>query len=256
MLPIKIIFKNIGKTLDANSPALLTAIGITGTLSTAVLTVRASFKAYEIIDLAEHKNAGVGYQRLPLKGRALLVWKEYIPAAATAAVTIGCIVGANSISTKRQTALAAAFSLTEHAFSEYKDEVLEQLGKNKEEKVREGVARKHVERVASDTPITETASGESLCYDPLSGRPFTSNHESLRKAMNDVNYTITHEGYASLNDFYYALGLPHVAIGNELGWNNDHLIDLQFTSHLDDKMRPVLHVGHGVLPQSKYARNF
>lgn len=256
MLPLNVVMKNLGKLVDENSPAILTAMAVTGTISTAVLTARAAFKSYEIIQIEENKSAAHGYQQLPFKGRALLVWKQFIPPAATAVTTVACILGANSISTKRQTALAAAFSLTEHAFSEYKEEVLEQIGKGKEEKVREAVAKKHIERVNQDDTLFETGKDGGLCFDPISGRAFVSNHEALRKAMNDINYTITHEGYASLNDFYYAIGIPHIAMGNELGWNNDNLIELEFTSHLDEQMRPVLHVGHHVLPRSKYDRHF
>ncbi len=85
------LVKKSEKPITDNSPAILTAIGVTGTLTTAYLTGKATFKAAEILQ-AEFEE----YRPCTTKEKAQFVWKLYIPAARRVpirlAVTIAVIV--------------------------------------------------------------------------------------------------------------------------------------------------------------------
>src|SRR5690349_5429579 len=92
-----------------NSPTILTALGAVGTLTTAYLAGKASFKAAQILD--DYDTISIQENRPPLdaKDKVAVVWKLYIPAASTAIVTVTSIILANRIGTRRAAALAAAY---------------------------------------------------------------------------------------------------------------------------------------------------
>jgi hypothetical protein len=230
-----ILASRAGKFAADNSPAILTAIGVTGTLTTAYLTGKATIKAASI--LAEKS------PNLEFKEKAELVWKQYIPAVGTAVVTIACIVTANRIGTRRIAALATAYNLAEKAALQYKDKVVETIGKKKEENIRAAMAQDEVDRhpISRETVFIENGGGD-LFRDSWSGRYFNSTKVALEKAMNAINYQLTHEYSASLSDFYDLVGLDRTEESDMIGWNSDCHLELQFdwASSADDRPCGVL----------------
>lgn len=219
----------------ANSPAILTAIGITGVVSTAYLAGKASYTAAGIIRKAE-----MGKEEPPpeewlekLKQRTPYVWRLYIPAASSGAVTIGCMFMATKIGTRRTAAAAAAYSLSERAFSEYKDKVAETLGEKKEAKLRDEVAQTQVDkRPPSSAMVLMSGPGNVLCHDPFNGRYFHSDMESLRRAQNNINDKLLKEGYATLAEFYSYFDAWCSDMSSEMGWTKDKLLELDFSAAL------------------------
>lgn len=243
------------KLVSDQSPAILAGIGVTGTITSVLLAGKASFKAARIIDAAEEFDKHVP-EALPLdtKGKVKLVWKLYLPAAGTCALTISSIVLATHVGTRRAAALAAAYGVSEKAFSEYKEKVVETLGKNKDQAVRDSVAQ---DRVKKNPPIESqivlTEAGSVLCLEPYSGRYFQSSIEAIKKAQNDLNYQVNNSYYASLSDFYDLLGLDRTKMSDDVGWNSDELLEVTFSSVLADD-RPCLVMDYKVVPTRDYAR--
>lgn len=241
-------------TID-NSPAILTAIGITGTLTTAYLTGKATIRAYELLldeDSRRHAQKEPPL-RLDKKGMIKTVWMEYIPAAGSAALTITAIFAANRVSTRRATAMATAYSLSERAFTEYKDKVVEKIGEKKDREIRDEVAQDQVNRnPVDDATVIMTHDGEVLCYDRFIGRYFKSSMEALNKAVNEINYIILHQDYASLSDFYQELGLEPTGISDEVGWTTDQLLELDISTVLSKDQKPCIAIDFNHRP----IRNF
>lgn len=245
--------------LSSNSPAILTAIGVTGTITTAYLAGKASFKAGEIIaneqDRLDKETTLEQARMLEPKEMLVLVWKEYIPAIGTGVVTITCIILANRIGMRRAAAVAAAYSISERAFAEYKEKVVEHIGKNKEQKVRDEIAQ---DRVTNNPPgrseIIITGTGEVLFLDLYSDRYFQSTMETVKKAMNDVNYAILNHNYASLSDFYNKVGLSPTGFSDDVGWNTDKILDLQFSTAMTNDDRPCITIDFRVAPIRNFFR--
>ena len=59
-------------------------------------------------------------------------------------------------------------------------------------------------------------------------------------------------GYVSLNDFYDEIGLDHTSVGDDLGWNTDKLIDINFSSQLNDNGEPSVVLDYAVVPNYNY----
>lgn len=237
-----------------NSPTIFTMIGVTGTLATAYLTGKATFRATQILN-EEQQRIDLHEQGHPLDNREKLrlVWKQYIPAGAAILATTGAIVAANQIGSRRTAAIAAAYTITEHAFTEYRDKVADRLGHQKEQAIRDEIARDHILAHPPSNQIIVVGSGV-ICFDEMSGRYFTSDMETIRKAMNDVNYKINNHLYASLSDFYDLIGLEHTMMSDDIGWNSDNLLNLRFSSVLSEDGRPAMSISYDVWPIRGYAR--
>lgn len=228
-------------TVD-NSPQILTAIGVTGTITTAYLTAKATFKAadkiaFEQVALDKHDKS----HELSNKEKAKIVWTLYLPPAVAGTATVVCIIGANRIGSRRAAAMAAAYSLSQKGFEEYKEKVIEKLGKNKERAARDEIAQEHVDRnPVGKNEIIVTGGGEVLCYDKYTGRYFVSSMEALRKAENDINFYILNNDYANLNDFYRLIGLPTVPVGEEVGWTPEFNFEILFSTTISENGKPCI----------------
>lgn len=232
-------FNNFGKLIQDNSPMILTGLGAAGVVTTAYLTGRASFKAAEILaEEAEH------YQTVfPMQRKVELVWKEYIPAILVASVSVAAIVLANRVGTRRAAAVAAAYTLSEKAWEEYRTKIVEKIGDKKEEEYRAELSQERVDNNPVSQSVVIIGAGTVLCYEPFTGRYFMSSVEDLKKAQNDTNYQILHDGYASLGDFYDRVGLPKTGVSDEIGWNAEsRQLELRFSAVMSDDQRPCISV--------------
>jgi Family of unknown function (DUF6353) len=234
------IFATVVKTLKSNSPEILTALGVGGVIATSYLTTKATAKSIRVIDDMEENDGYAPSNKDRIKERVRLVWKNYIPPVISGAVTIGCIVGSNRVNGNRTAAAVAAYSLTERAFSEYKDKVAEEFGENKEQKIRDDIARDKVLNNPSREVMITTVSGHVLCCELYTGRYLRSDMESLRKAQNDLNAILISQIRASLDDFYDLIHIPYTSNSCRLGWDSDKLMELKFSTVVADSGEPCL----------------
>lgn len=246
-IPLKEIWKMAVKFTSLHTPEILTAVGITGMFTSTVLAVKSTPKALEEIKQKEAKT------KTEIVKAA---WKCYIPSAALSFVSAGCLIGSNSISTRRNAALMTAYKLSETALNEYQEKVIETIGKKKEQTIREEIAKEKIkESPYSEERLFDTKKGESICLDSYSGRYFKTDIESVKQAVNKLNYNLIQHQFVSLNDFYYELGLPDVKLGEDLGWPIEKgLIDVTFGSDLIDGKTPCLVLNY--TPPVKYGYGY
>lgn len=245
------MFYNVGKTIRQHSPEILTGIGIGGMLTTTVLAVQATPKALEKIKLEKKEKQVDKLGKIEILKKT---WKYYIPSLITGCISISCIIGASAVNTKRNAALATAYSLSESALKLYRDKVIETIGEKDEIKIRDAVAKEKINKtpiVSKEVIVTEK--GNTLCFDTISGRYFKSDMETIKKAVNAVNHRMLSEMYVSLNDFYDEIGLPSTKIGDDIGWNvNRKMIELSFSSQLATDGTPCLVVDYMEMPIYEY----
>lgn len=225
-----------------NSPTILTAVAVAGTISTAVLASRASIKAVEIIRADDVERALEGQELQTPRDKVRLVWTLYIPPVSIAAVTIASIIMVNRIGDRRTAAMAAAYGLAERGFEEYREKIVQKLGVQKEQSFRDEIAQEQVARTTEGLREVIVSSGEVLCYDAFTGRYFTSSVEQIKKAQNDINYEILHHNYASLSDFYDKIGLPSTAFSDDVGWNLSKRMEVNFSTVLSEDGRPCISI--------------
>ena len=250
-IKFKPLIKTIRSGLAKHSPAILTALGITGMIGTTVLAVKATPKA---LDLIENKKEELDKDKLTVVETVKATWKCYAPAAVTCVTSAACLIGASSVHTKRNAALATAYKLSESALIEYRDKVVETIGEKKEQSVRDAIAKDHVEKnPVTNNEVIITDRGYTLCYDELSGRYFYSDIEKIKKAANELNRQMLNDMYVSVNELYYELGLEGTKLGEQMGWNVDRgLIDLKFSATVSADDRPCIVLDYRVPPMYDY----
>jgi hypothetical protein len=252
---ISAIMKTAQLWMSKHSPEILTGLGIAGMVTTTVLAVKATPKALKQIEKKKEELDLKSEDRLTVVETVQATWKSYIPAAVTGTVSVACLIGASSVNLRRNTALAAAYHLSETALTEYKEQVIETIGKNKEKNIRDKVDKAKVDRnPPTDKEVIITGDGDTLCFDYHSGRYFKTSIDKLKKVENELNARLLREDYISLNDFYDEIGLSFTEIGSDLGWHVEKgLIEFAFSSQLVNDT-PCLVLNYTIAPQHGYDR--
>lgn len=246
-MTIRTILKTVEKFVTDNSPGILTGLAVAGTITTAILTGRAAFTA------SLHMNVVDPDCDASTKEIAKETWRFYIPAMVSGTTTITCIIAANHIGTRRTAAVAAAFQLSEKLATEYKERVVETLGKQKEEKMRSELAAERMDKTPGANQIIIVGS-ETIFLDEMSGRFFKHEVEKVRKAVNDINYKVNNDFYASLSDFYDLIGLERTTFSDDVGWNADSQLDVTYTATIMKDGRPAIAISFGTQPIRGYDR--
>ena len=249
---LKRTIKSAGRVLTKYSPGILTGIGITGMIGATFMAVKATPKALYLIE-AKKEEAEV--EELTSVETIKTCWKCYIPAALTTVVSAACLIGASTVSAKRNAALATAYSISEAALREYQEKVVEVIGEKKEKVVRDAVAKDQIERdpVTKSEVVIIDSNSNTLCYEPLSGRYFKSTIDKIKKAEIKLDRQMIQEMYVSLNDFYWEIGLDGTDLGDQMGWNlSKGYMDLSFSSQLADDGTPCAVVVYGIPPVYDY----
>lgn len=240
--------------LIKNSPSICIGFSIAGFITTAVMVGKATPKAMQLI---ENKKQELDTDELTKLEVVKTVWPCYIPAVVTGVVSTALALGANSINLRRNAALATAYGLSETALKEYKDKVVETIGEKKEAAIRDDILKDKIDNNPVNTKeIIITNDGDTLCYEPLSGRYFKSDAEKIRRGLNLLNEQMLKEDYVSLNDFYDLIGLDETGLGFDMGWHissSGGLVEIRFVSHLAANDEPCLAIEYLNKPVCNYS---
>lgn len=286
IMPVKNAISSVGKAVEQKSPAILTGIGIGSFVGCAILAVKATPKAMQLMDLkaqekyceflrTDGKTAYETYEEwLDIEDLTIVpprvyfevlspvevvksTWKAYIPAVGLGVVGVVCLIGAARVNSARNAAFAGAASIAEKALYEYQQKVIDILGEDQANEIRDELAKDRVVKIdaADISGNNETVCsrpGGSWIYDPITDRKWKSDLETVRAAMNDFNHDLIGGVYGTLNDWYYCLGVKGVSIGDDLGWCSDKLLDIRFAAMVLDNGEPAIVLDYETLPNSRY----
>lgn len=247
------IFRDLLKTgtqfANTNAPALLTAFGTVGAITTAVLAGKASFEAAQKIANAESvanmkREAGDERVHLDKTERIKLVWPLYISAVTSGVLTCGAIVLSHRISSKRAVALAAAYAVSENKLEEYQDKIKEKFGIKEEKKARDEIAQDRVNKLGdAGFAFANPMTGKVWIMEAYTGRPFLSTVEDVKHAVNEVNAVLAGpEGSVRLSDFYDLIGLEHVSLSDYFGFTKHDRLELDWSTTTSPDGSLAVHV--------------
>lgn len=241
--------KTAKEGLSERSPEILTGLGIASMFSSVVFSIWATPRAEKAI---AQKKKEVKKEKLDIWETIGASWKYYIPAAVSFAGGAACIIGSDNIAKKRTAAIAAAYSITETALSEYKSKMIESLGESKDEKIRERVIDDKIrENPPKSSEVIITNKGETLFYETISGRYFKSDMERVRRSENELNRNMRTDIQISVNDLYMMLGLPITnQVNDSIGWDIDHgYIEFIFSAHMSEDEQPCIAIDYRTPPR-------
>ncbi|MFI5156847.1 MAG: DUF6353 family protein [Chitinophagales bacterium] len=244
------------------SPEICLGLGIVGGITATVLACGATLKVNEVTknakdtlqkieDVAnEHAEIGDGiYTEDDRKKDITIVYaqevvalgKLYGPAVILGIVSIGLIIGSHRILTKRNAALVAAYKVVDGAFKRYRQQVVNELGLEKDQAFRYELKTKTFaekvidEETGKETSIEKTVATCPPCMfveseyarffddsSPNWQHDHTHNLFFLSGQQNFANDLLNTRGHVFLNEVYDMLGIPRSKAGTIVGWVKDN----------------------------------
>lgn len=250
------------------SPEILAVLGIGFGVGAVVWACKQTYlKAHDIVEehnynldsikqakeLREDPNSGVEYSDEEIHHDMVTTYVKtakafgsiYLGPLALGTLSVVCLVGGQLILKQRTVALAAAYSVVQKAFGNYRGRVIEELGKEKdfhfmhgtkyetvtEEVITEDGKKKKIKKeiqVLPDgfKPSMYARMFEKQVFDTEGGYTGSSQWSSVPDyvAMTLVhknrwaNEHLRAQGYLFLNDVYEELGFPRTQAGQVVGW--------------------------------------
>jgi hypothetical protein len=232
-----LIFNNAKK----HSPLILTVAAGVGSIATSYFVARASFKASNLIREDELANGTIINPKKRVLHRTGLVWKLYIPPALSTVFTVGSMVVATKLGSKKVLAAQVALGASQQKLAEYTEKVVEEFGPRKDTAIKDKIAEDKIKNnPAPSQDVMMTGPGHVLTCELYTGRYFVCDMETLRRAQNTVNDKLLRHDYASLSDFYHLVGLKGTTTSSDIGWSSDKLMELTFTAVMADDGRPCI----------------
>lgn len=268
MTKLQAMTKTVSYTFKKYSPEILLGVGVVGVGVSTVLACKATLKVEAILDTyeetidkiddtlmrSEDGDLGdVSYtfedskkDKLTVKTQTVVEFaKLYGPSITLMGASIGCILGAHRIMSKRQVALIAAYKMMEEAFTTYRGRVIRELGEDKDGHFMYGTNTISEE----DTVIGEDGKKKKVTNEKeelvpgakLSGfaRMFEEEKPDQHGAwvgstqwspIHDYNLSflegkeryfndkLTVKGFVTVNEVYEELGFPPTEAGMICGW--------------------------------------
>ena len=239
---------------DERLPTVLTFVSCTGVVVTAVMAVRATPKAVLILDQLknDHERQEDCRDHIPPLEVLKHTWKLYAPAVGVGVITIAAIVTMNRVSQRNAAMLSAGAALATSSLKEYQQHVFDEIGMEKESKIRDKMAKHALaEMPPPEGPTADVyvfGAGETMVLDTMSGRYFKGSVEEIRAIENDVNKMIMQHNSVTLNEVYYRLGLDPIELGEMVGFDTDNMVDFHFSGQVGPNKQPVLVLGYINIP--------
>ena len=229
----------VKKTVDlvvAKSPEILSGSAIVGVGATAILSARAGVRSQEAIADAEvAKMDALGLKEIPeldVREKLAATWRIWAPPAVACLATAGCIIGSNRVSNARaaqamqKLAAATAYGLLmEQSYDDIKAAVIEKVGPEAYEEVKNGIAERKVERHVqnggfTDTTVPDYAVDEyTLFFDPVTQREFWARKSDMLSIITKHNERIREGEFVPINDIYEDIQLSPSSKGEEWGFS-------------------------------------
>ena len=211
--------QTVGRFVIQHSPTILTIAGCCGVGATAYMSgkkaIETSKKLEELEYTSDHKPTMVE--------KAKCVAPDMIPVFIIGTTTVLCIIGAHRIHLQRNAALIAYAAMVNEKYRDYRNEVVKEIGKKKEDRLHDKAAQEKVNRMVTEQKVANayrTRFGDVLFMDGF-GRCWYSSYEAVEAArlkaidigQRDIEHVVT------LNEWYEANEIPEIDYGDEIGWH-------------------------------------
>lgn len=248
-------FGRVGLKLKKHSPEILVGLGLVGTVASTVMACKATLKVNEITEEAKENiekihvalekgctEAGQEYSEEDSKKDLTITYvqtgvklaKNYAPAIVLGSLSIASIVSGHNMLRKRYIATAAAYTLVDKSFKDYRSRVVERFGKELDQELRHNIKAKEVEEIEVDEKGKEKIVKKTVhVADPNETSDYAFffcegchgwskdpefNLMFLKRQQAWANDLLKSRGHLFLNEVRDMLGLGRTQAGNVVGW--------------------------------------
>lgn len=271
----------VGFQLKKHSPEILIVTGIVGIVTSAVMACKATTKINDILEdtktqvekvhmvLEDESIPEETYSEEDSKKDLAIIYakaglsfvKLYGPSILLGAVSIASIITSNNILRKRNIALAAAYTVVDTGFKEYRGRVIERFGEELDKELKYNIKAENVKETFIDEDGSEKTVDKTVemtdphaCYSDYARfyddgcKGWTKDPELnlvfLKQMQQYANDRLRARGHLFLNEVYDMLGIPHSSAGQIVGWiydednpNGDNYVDFGIYDTYKEKSR-------------------
>lgn len=271
----------VGFQLKKHSPEILIVTGIVGIVTSAVMACKATTKINDILEdtktqvekvhtvLEDESIPEETYSEEDSKKDLAIIYakaglsfvKLYGPSILLGAVSIASIITSNNILRKRNIALAAAYTVVDTGFKEYRGRVIEHFGEELDKELKYNIKAENVKETFIDEDGSEKTVDKTVemtdphaCYSNYARfyddgcKGWTKDPELnlvfLKQMQQYANDRLRARGHLFLNEVYDMLGIPHSSAGQIVGWiydednpNGDNYVDFGIYDTYKEKSR-------------------
>lgn len=261
--------KRTGLKIKKYSPEILLAVGIIGGVTSAVMACVATTKLSDTLEESKnnidelHKKAEENDKKeshdeevkmeekvekdlaIAYFNAGVKVVKLYAPSVGVGVISIMSVLTAHDILKKRNIALASAYTAVHAGFKEYRKRVVDEYGKETDQKLKHGVKAAEFEKKTVDEETGEI----KVEKDVVESVDVNATHSPYAKFFDEGCYEWTDDaevnlcflrrqqeyandllisrcfdgkgGYVFLNEVYDMLGIPRTKAGQYVGWYYD-----------------------------------
>ena len=240
-----------------NSPAIFLAAGVVGIVGSTVLACKATLKIDDVLaapreglekinDYVDEHGYTENYtkrdvteDKIKCYGKAIVgMAKIYSPAILLGGLSLASILTSHKIMSKRNFALATAYTALSDTFKKYRDNTKERFGEDIDKELLHGVKERVVEKpvvdengevVGTKKEVVKATGYEDIsdfakffdeaCHD-WSEDP-NRNLIYLKAQQNHANEILKARGHLFLNEVYEMLDIPITDEGQVVGWIYD-----------------------------------
>lgn len=266
MTKVSRTFGRLGLQCKKHAPEALVAAGVVGVVVSAVMACKATTKVNDIIEDANEQLEPIHNAKEKLKAgeelrvadgseytlkdntrdtiiiytkTGLKLIKLYAPSVVLGALSLTAIITSHRILTKRNVALAAAYTAEQTMFREYRGRVVDRFGEELDKELRYNLKSQEVETVTIHEDGSQTI--EKSTVNMPAGPELDSTYakyfnrssslwvegEPMRNAFiilqqqRFLNDKLKNQGHLFLNEVYDAFDIPRTPAGQVVGWIYD-----------------------------------
>lgn len=251
----------VGFKIKKRSPEILLVAGITGVVTSAVMACKATTKLNGVLDDAKEQIDKIHQvsenpesfnvkpeDYTPEDGQkdltivyvqtAVKVAKLYGPSVILGALSITSILASNNILRKRNVALAAAYTVVDKSFKDYRGRVVERFGEELDRELKYNIKAQEIEETIVDEKGKEKTVKKTV--NVISDTDMPSQYARffdegnlgwekdpeynlmfLRRQQAFANEKLQTKGHLFLNEVYDMLDIPRTTAGQVVGWTYD-----------------------------------
>lgn len=299
---VGLIFTNIGNAVKSaagtsmlfakkHAPEILISSGITGFVITVIETVKATNKTNDILETREVKldsctkalsyaveNDGTytseDYQKdvkVIKKGAKWELIKTWAPVATTGVASVILVLGGYKVLNGRYVATAAAYKTLEAGFDRYRQNVIDEFGKDTDWRMAHNIKAEEYEELKKKQDELKREAAEKnknkkprTQYSKDINNQIFDSHSSdrwqrywipqqviqwVQQKESELQDMLNSRGHVFLNEAYDKLGMPRTAQGSVVGW-----INTPKNNHLDKPFRLSLGYANDECPEEELRR--
>lgn len=178
----------------------------------AFLAVKDSRKA---VKTYERELPDVDPYTIPLKEKAKMAWKDYIPTGIAIGATMACSIASHKLSVKTIAALGASLASARALYAKYGEKIEEFLDSDKAKKLKDAVVKEHAEEQLKKVDLSKIKyKGKknkindefAYFYEPISDQYIFTTERYIIEAVDWANEQLNTKGYFEINDYMNTIG--------------------------------------------------